>query len=148
MKRYAYKEAKQLIQSICEAAAAGKYDSREKFHAMMAAHPDLAVQGYNAFGKIFFWNSPSAHLYGYSETAAINKDLFETILPPEMQELARDMVLTATKTGKMPNAAACDLFQRSGDYVTVCSGHLIFQWDNAASPEFYGINVGIEPHPA
>lgn len=144
MRKYVYKEAQQLIQPICEAAAAGNYDTREKFYAMMNAHPDIAVQGYNSFGKIFFWNKPSAHLYGYSETAAVNRDLFETIIPPEMRPLARDQVQAATKTGRMPKASVCELLQRNGGFVTVFSGHLIFHWDHASVPEFYCIDVEIQ----
>jgi len=145
MKKFTYNKAKKLIQSICKAAADGEYDTREKFHAMLEAHPDVAVQGYNVFGKIFFWNKPSALLYGYSEAAAVNRDIFETILPPEMRPLARDLVFAATKTGKTPAASSCDLIHRNGEYVTVFSGHLMFQWDNATVPEFYCVDVGIEP---
>lgn len=148
MKKYVYAEAKKLIQSICDAAADGQYDSREKFHALMAAHPNLAVQGYNAFGKIFFWNQASANLYGHGEHAAINKDLFELILPPELRPLARDTVWTARRTGKTPDAAACDLLRYNGEYVTVFSGHVMFSWDNSSSPEFYRIDIEIAPQPA
>jgi PAS domain-containing protein len=144
IKKFAYKDAKKLIQSLCASAEAGEYDTREKFLAMLDAHPDLAAQGYNTFGKIFFWNQPSAVLYGYSETAAVNRDLFETLLPPELQQFARDMVFMARKTGKLPAAAAFDMLRRNGEYVTVFSGHLMFQWDNATSPEFYCIDLGIE----
>lgn len=146
IKKYAYKEARELITSTCQAAAAGEYDTREKFHAMVATHPDIAVQGYNIFGKIFFWNTPSAQLYGYSETAAVNKDLFETILPPEIRQLARAMVAAAPRTGKTPEAVSCDLLRRNGEYVTVFSGHLMFQWENATTPEFYFVAVEIQPH--
>jgi len=147
MKKYVYAEAKALIQSICKAAADGEYDAREKFLAMLEANPDVAAQGYNAFGKIFFWNKASAALYGYSETAAISKDLFELVIPPEMRQLARDMVLSASKTGKTPEASACDLFRHDGEYVTVFSGHLMFRWENPTTPEFYCIDVGIAPQP-
>jgi len=145
MKKYAYKDAKKLIQFICKASEAGEYDTREKFMAMLAANPDLASQGYNRFGKIFFWNSPSAALYGYSETAAVNKDLFEMLFPEELQKFACDMVFMACKTGKLPDAGVYDLLRRNGEYVTVFSGHLMFQWDNATSPEFYCIDLEIEP---
>jgi len=145
MKKYSYKEAKQLIQSICKAARDGEYDTREKFLAMLAANPDIAAQGYNPFGKIFFWNAASGRLYGYSETAAFNKDLFDLVIPPEMRQLARAMISAAAQTGKMPDPAACDLIQHNGEYVTVFSGHLMFQWDNCSSPEFYCVDVEIEP---
>ena len=144
-KTYIYEEAKTLIMSLCAAAAAGEYDTREKFHAMMADNPDLAVQGYNAYGKIFFWNIPATHLYGYSEAAAVNRDLFETILPPEMRSLARDMIMVATRTGKTPVPSACDLIRRNGEFVTVFSGHVMFQWENATTPEFYCLDVEIIP---
>ena len=145
-KKYTYEDAKNLVTTLCAAAMAGEYDTREKFQAMMADNPNLAVQGYNAYGKIFFWNVPSAHLYGYSETAAVNRDLFETILPPEMRSLARDMIMVATKTGKTPAPSACDLIRRTGEYITVFSGHVMFQWESVTTPEFYCLDVEIKPH--
>lgn len=147
-KTYSYEEARNNVTALCEAADAGGYDTREKFLAMMESNPNLAVQGYNAYGKIFFWNIPSAHLYGYSEAAAINRDIFETILPPEMRSLARDLITVATRTGKTPAPAACDLLQRSGEHVTVFSGHLMFQWENATTPEFYCLDLAIKPRAA
>ena len=145
MKKYVYAEAKKLIQSICKAAADGEYDTREKFLAMLEANPDVAAQGYNAYGKIFFWNEASSLLYGHSEAATFNKDIYETILPPEMRQLARDMVLSATQTDKTPEASSCDLLRHNGEYVTVFSGHLMFRWDSPSSPEFYCVDVGIAP---
>ena len=143
--KYPYKEAKKLIQSICKAAADGEYDTREKFHAMLEANPAVAVQGYNAFGKIFFWNKASTHLYGYREAFATTQDLFELVLPPEMRPLARDMILAASKNGKLPETSSCDLIHRNGHFVTVFSGHLMFRWDGPATPEFYCVDIGVEP---
>ena len=145
MKKYTYPEAKKLIQSICEAAKNGAYDTREKFFAMLNENPDVASQGYNAFGKIFFWNNASAHLYGYSEHAVFKKDVIELILPPELRLFARDMIQVARKTGKFPDAGSCDLIRSNGEYVTVFSGHLVFQWDEGTEPEFYCIDVAIDP---
>jgi len=144
-KKYFYKDAHKLVTSICEAADRGAYDTREKFHAMMEANPDVAVQGYNAFGKIFFWNIPSRHLYGHSETAAVNQDIFELILPPEMRQFARDVVAAAPRSGRTPAAASCDLIRCNGEPVTVFSGHLMFQWESASTPEFYCLDVEIIP---
>jgi len=144
MRKYTYAEGKQLIQSICNAAKEGEYDTREKFFALLRNHPEIAVQGYNAFGKIFYWNATSTRLYGYSEAAAFNKDLFDLILPPEMRQLARSVISMAVESGKTPDASACDLLHRDGGYVTVFSGHLMFRWDDAVPPEFYCVDVAIE----
>ena len=148
MNKYTYKEAKKHIHTICSAAEKGEFNTREKFLSLLKANPDIAAQGYNIFGKIFFWNTASAKLYGYNEAAAVNQDLFELLLPHELQQFGRDMMTMACKTGKFPDPAAFDLLRRNGEYVTVFSGHLMFQWDNASSPEFYCIDLGIETQPA
>lgn len=144
MVKYDYKMAKDAIDRICLSAKNGEYDTREKFMSMLAENPHIAAQGYNAFGKIFFWNNASAHLYGWSQHAAINQDLFEMILPDELRSLARDMVQVARRTGKFPEAGSCDLLHRNGDFVTVYSGHVVFQWDEGTEPEFYCIDLGID----
>lgn len=141
MKKYPYKEAKETITAICEAAAAGEFDSRDKFMIMLNRNPHIAVQGYNPYGKIFFWNDASAHLYGHSEASAVNQDLIELILPPEMHRLARDIITNGQKTGKMPDASACDLIRHNGEFVTVFSGHLMFRWSDTSIPEFYCIDL-------
>ncbi len=144
MKRYAYKNAQDMIDSICQMADEGYYDTREKFMAMVDDNSHIAIQGYNIFGKIFFWNTASSDLYGYRESEAINQDLVELILPPEMQPFARDMLQNSRKSGKMPEAAPCDLVRSSGSYITVYSGHLVFSWAEASTPEFYCIDVPLE----
>ena len=148
MKNNTYKAAKEIIDRICNAAKNGDYDTRGKFMSMLADHPHIAAQGYNAFGKIFFWNKASAQLYGWAEHAAINKDLFELVLPEELRSLARNMVQVARRTGKFPEAGSCDLLHRSGEYVTVYSGHMVFQWDEGIEPEFYCIDLAIDPDSA
>ena len=147
MKKHPYNTAKEAILDIYRAAVAGRFDSREKFMALLDANPHIAVQGYNPYGIIFYWNDASAHLYGYSEAAAINRNLFELILPPEMQPLAQDMIACAQKTGKTPEAGACDLLRHNGDIVTVFSGHLMFKWEDATVPEFYclDLEIGVNP---
>lgn len=143
MNTYPYREAKEIILSICRTAVDGKYDTRDKFMAMVEKNPNLAVQGYNPHGKIFYWNDAAVHLYGHSEAEAVNQDIFELILPPEMRGLARDMISCAAKTGNTPAANACDLIRKNGDLITVFSGHLVFKWDGSY-PEFYCIDLALE----
>jgi PAS domain-containing protein len=144
MTKFTYPKAKELILSICNAAKNGEYDTREKFMAMLDENPDLASQGYNAFGKIFFWNHASTGLYGHREHAVVSKNLFDLIIPPELRQFARDAVHVARTSGKFPEPGPCDLLRHNGEYVTVFSGHLVFQWDNGSVPEFYCIDVAID----
>jgi PAS domain S-box-containing protein len=143
MNRYPIEEAREAILSICRKAEKDGYHSREEFMTELDENPHIAAQGYNPFGKIFFWNTASARLYGYSEAAAINQNLFELILPPEMRPLALDMISCAHNTGRLPEAGACDLMRHNGGFVTVFSGHLMFNWEGASVPEFYCVDLPI-----
>lgn len=145
MNVYPYREAKSLIVSLCEASKNGDFATRNSFFDLLKTHPDLAVQGYNVFGKIFFWNEASRRLYGYTEKEAINEDLFDLILPLPMRQLARDMIASGAKTGKMPEANCCDLVHQDGHYVTVYSGHVMFKWEDSAVPEFYCVDLPTSP---
>lgn len=147
MKKHPYNEAKEEILRIYKLADSGELNSREKFMALLDANPHIAVQGYNPYGIIFYWNDASAQLYGYSEATAINRNIFDLILPPEMRSLAQDMISCAKKTGKTPEAGPCDLMRHDGEFVTVFSGHLMFKWGNASVPEFYCIDLAIGMNP-
>ena len=143
IKTYPYNQAKETIAEICRAAAEGEFDTREKFMAMLDSNPHIAAQGYNTYGKIFYWNDASTHLYGHSEASVFNQDLFELILPESMRSLARDMIQSAAKTGRMPEPSSCDLVRYNGERVTVFSGHLIFTW-GGTYPEFYCIDLPLD----
>ena len=142
-----FQDAKRIITEVVAAANAGAFETRAAFMDMLDQNPALAVQGYNAYGKIFFWNDASSHIYGHRESEAINQDLVDLILPQEMRLFARDMIAMARKTGKMPDPGAYDLVRRDGEYVTVYSGHLVFQWENATTPEFYCVDLAIDSEP-
>lgn len=143
MKKYPYPEAKALMRNLCDEAAAGCFDTRDKFMHLLAENGHLAAQGYNPYGKIFFWNEASVRLFGYSEQDAVNRDLFELILPGELRIFARDMIRCALRTQYMPDPSSCDLIHRDGRPVTVYTAHLMFRWEHVF-PEFYCINVPID----
>lgn len=148
MRAYSFEEAKSMINAFYKQAENGEFGTREEFLTHLDRNPHIAVQGYNAFGKIFHWNVASSHLYGYRESEAINQDRVELILPQEMRQLARSMIATAEESGKMPEPSSCELLHYNGHYVTVFSGHLVFQWDDATTPEFYCIELAINSSPA
>ncbi|MDF7807124.1 PAS domain-containing protein [Pontiellaceae bacterium B12219] len=144
MAEFSFQDAKTIIHAICNAAENNEFPTRKSFMDMLEANPHLAVQGYNAYAKIFYWNAASIGLYGYRLDEVVNKNLIELILPPEMRAFARDMISNGAKTGKMPEAGACDLLKSNGEYVTVYSGHIVFQWEHATSPEFYCIDLALQ----
>ena len=148
MKVYSLQDAKSIVAQACKAADANAFSTRESFLEYLDQNPHLATQGYNAYGKIFHWNEAASHLFGYRETEAINQDLVELILPQEVRLFARNIVSNALKTGKMPEPGCYDLLHFNGHYITVYSGHLVFMWEDATTPEFYCINLPIDSDPS
>ncbi len=149
MNRLTFNSAKETIRSICRDADKDRFTARTEFLRKLEQHPEIAVQGYNLFGKIFYWNDASARLYGHSAAEAVNRNLIELILPPEMRQFAFDLILNAAKTGRMPEPGAFDLMHQNGEYVSVFVGHLVFHWADASTPEFYYLNYPLfEPVPA
>lgn len=141
MTKYPYKEAKESIQAICHAAMAQECKSQDAFFSLMSKYPHIAIQGYNSRGIISYWSAQATELYGYSEAEAIGRNLFELILPPEIQKLATDMIASAERTGMLPESSPCDLLRATGELVAVYSGHIMFQWGE--EPEFFCIDLAI-----
>ena len=145
-KLYSIQDARAIIQDICDAAERGDYPTRASFLEMLAINPRIAAQGYNCFGKIFYWNAASVSMYGHRMEEAINQDLVELILPAEMRQFARDLIHNACRSGQMPAPAACDLLHKTGTPITVFSGHLVFNWNESTTPELYCIDLPISAH--
>ncbi|QBG48605.1 PAS domain-containing protein [Verrucomicrobia bacterium S94] len=143
MTQFSIHEAKTIIKKLCCFNEENRFPTRESFMDMLAMNPHVAVQGYNSFGKIFYWNNASVTLYGHRLEEAINKDLVELIIPPEMRKYVRDTIKLGAKNGIMPEPCICDLLQANGQYVTVYSGHLAFLWENSSTPEFYCLDLPV-----
>lgn len=144
MRKYSIQDAKAIIHELCFTAENNGFPTRDSFMDMLTLNPEIAVQGYNRFGKIFFWNEASISLYGHRLDEAVNKDLVELIMPPEMHQFAKDMMTRGAQTGHMPVPSPCDLLHADGSYVTVYSGHLAFSWDDASTPELYCLDLPLE----
>lgn len=54
-----------------------------QFKAVIENAPSVAIQGYDAEGKVRFWNHASEELYGYAEKDVLDKRLGEFLLSPE-----------------------------------------------------------------
>lgn len=147
MSQFTLQEARAIINELCETAENNGFPTRKSFMDMLALNPRIAVQGYNHFGKIFYWNNASITVYGHRIEEAVNQDLVELIIPPEMRQFARDMIARGARTGKMPDPGACDLVNAAGQYVTVYSGHIAFSWGNSSTAEFYCVDLPIAAGP-
>ncbi|MCS7208710.1 MAG: PAS domain S-box protein [Fimbriimonadales bacterium] len=62
--------------------------------------PTVAMQMFDAQGRVLFWNRASEQFYGYTADQAIGKTLDALILTPEQQREFMEMLQQVARTGK------------------------------------------------
>ncbi|MBB5018778.1 diguanylate cyclase (GGDEF)-like protein/PAS domain S-box-containing protein [Chitinivorax tropicus] len=85
----------------------------------------ISVQGYDRHRRVVYWNAASEHLYGYSRSEALGRQLEDLIIPPAM----REQVIAAVANWfdhKIPiPTGELTLTSKYGQAVHVLSSHLI-----------------------
>lgn len=103
---------------------------------------NVAVQGYNKFREVTYWNKASEIVYGYSGEEALGKKLEDLIIPDFMREdvirLHREWI---TKGIEIP-AGELPLLHKNGSIVYVYSSHVMLR-DTADDPEMFCIDIDI-----
>lgn len=64
-------------------------ESEERLRAVIEHTPNVAVQWYDSEGRVLFWNTASAVLFGWNESESLSRTLDQLIFTPEQ---ARDFV--------------------------------------------------------
>lgn len=75
----------------------------QQVRAILENAPTIAMQMYDAQGRVLFWNRASENLYGFTQEQAIGKPLSELILTPEEhQEFLELLQQVASKDQPAP----------------------------------------------
>ncbi len=103
--------------SICES----------NFRKLCDDNQAMSIQGYDAEGKVVYWNSASEKMYGYSAAEALGKTLYELIIPAPMQDDVKAAVAWMFEHREGIPAARLDLQHKSGSPVPVYSSHTVVE---------------------
>ena len=120
-------------------------------NSMMYSHPlqqffaqteTIAVQGFDQFMCITYWNFASEKLYGISSKQAIGKKIDQLIIPKELI-LSYQQNCKTWLSQKSPIAAIeWSLQHTNGESVELLSNHVISQ-DNQGCCEIYKIDIDL-----
>jgi PAS domain S-box-containing protein len=104
----------------------------------------IAVQGYDRHRRVFFWNSASERLYGWTRAEALGRLLEELIIPVPMRPFVVQAVdgWMAQGTLSMP-AEELDLLHKDGHLVAVLSSHTLRRRSDGA-PEMYCVDIDLK----
>ena len=99
-------------------------ESEQRMRQVFEQMPNIAVQGYNRFREVIFWNKTSEDIYGYTEQEALGQKLDDLIIPADY----KDEVITATdnflyRDIQIPTGEL-NLQRKDGSIVPVFSSHI------------------------
>lgn len=117
-------------------------ESEERFRSLLESVPTVAVQGYSMDGKTNYWNKASERFYGYTEEEAIDKNLLDLIIPPEMRGEVEKAIRYMADTGDPIPSAELSLMRKDKSLVSVYSSHSIVKIPGR-EPELFCIDIDL-----
>ena len=106
----------------------------------------VSVQGYAPDGSVFYWNRASEKLYGYRAEEALQSNLLELIIPPEMRESVRHN-LKGVREGRTIENGELELMRKDGSRVPVYSSHTVLRRPDE-EPELFCIDIDLSERKA
>lgn len=125
---------KQMEQALVE--------SEQRFRELCELLPNIAVQGYDQQGKIFFWNKASTRLYGYQKKQALGKQIVDLIIPENMQTEVRQVIRDFAEHNIQIPAGELELCHKDGSTVPIYSSHIKLT-NVDGEPEMYCIDIDL-----
>jgi len=117
--------------------------NEQRFRNIFESTTNIAVQGYNRYHEVIFWNKASQELYGFSADEVMGRKLEDLIIPDFMRSGVYDAIEDwhllnhAIPSGEIP------LQHKDGKEVWVYSNHVLIQTPN--DKEMYCLDIDLGP---
>jgi len=117
--------------------------SRRQLSASLENTPNVAVQWFNAEGRVIYWNRASEGLYGWRSDEAIGKFLDKLIFSEDEAARWRSALAEVVATGRSFGPTEYDTHTRSGELRSVESTAFVIPGDGAADRILVCMDVDI-----
>lgn len=117
--------------------------NEQRFRNIFEATRHIAVQGYNRFHEVIFWNKASEDLYGFTAAEAIGKKLEELIIPEHMRNIVFDAIENWHTNNQAIPSGELALKHADGYEVWVYSNHVMIETQGRR--EMYCLDIDLEP---
>ena len=116
--------------------------SEGRFRQLLESLPAVAIQGYDPYGTVLYWNQASERLYGFTAQEALGRNLLDLIIPPEIRNEVHQAMRDMAESRRPIPRAELSLLCRDGSRVTVDSSHLLLDGPDG-SPEIYSVDIDL-----
>lgn len=117
-------------------------DSEKRFRILLQNVPAIAVQGYDLDGGIRYWNQASEQLYGYNAEEVIGNNLFDLIIPIELQEKVRQDFRHMAVSSRPIAPTELSLVHKDGTRIPVLTSNIIIEMPGC-DPELFSFDVDL-----
>lgn len=133
-----------FIRNITEQERARKMlvESESRFRSIFEKVPTVAVQGYDRYRNVLYWNQASEALYGYTEDEARGRKLEDLIIPDELKPQVVSEVDDWIAGVPVAEPSEMVLKRADGAPVSVFSSHLMLTGLDG-HPEFYCVDLDL-----
>jgi diguanylate cyclase (GGDEF)-like protein/PAS domain S-box-containing protein len=117
--------------------------NEQRFRNIFETTRNIAVQGYNRFHEVIFWNKASEDLYGFSAANAMGKKLEDLIIPGFMREGVHQAIENWHEKDEAIPSGELALQDAKGNEVWVYSNHVLIDTPN--QKEMYCLDIDLGP---
>jgi diguanylate cyclase (GGDEF)-like protein/PAS domain S-box-containing protein len=117
-------------------------ESESRFRNLLQDIPSVAVQSYGSEGVLHYWNKASEHLYGYSKTEAIGKDIIKLLLPIDKRDSYQQAMQQMFVTAQAMPTLELSLLHKNGSRVDIFAYHAYIH-TRGQQPEVFCIAIDI-----
>lgn len=134
-----------LARNITKRMSAHKSDlaNEQRFRNIFESTTNIAVQGYNRFHEVIFWNKASEDLYGFKASEAMGQKLEDLIIPDFMRNGVYEAIENWHLLGHVIPSGEIPLKDKAGNEVWVYSNHVLIQTPN--DKEMYCLDIDLGP---
>ncbi|HTF95954.1 MAG TPA: EAL domain-containing protein [Cellvibrio sp.] len=117
--------------------------NEQRFRNIFETTRNIAVQGYNRFHEVIFWNKASEDLYGFSAAEAMGKKLENLIIPGFMRDAVHQGIEDWHEKDSAIPSGELALLGKDGKEVWVYSNHVLI--DTPDQKEMYCLDIDLGP---
>lgn len=118
-------------------------ENEQRFRNIFESTRNIAVQGYNRFHEVIFWNKASEDIYGFSAAEAMGKKLEDLIIPGFMREGVHQAIENWHEKDEAIPSGELALQDAKGNEVWVYSNHVLI--DTPDQKEMYCLDIDLGP---
>lgn len=117
--------------------------SETKIRKLLDDISEIPVQGYTPDGTVLYWNKASETTYGYSSNDLIGKNIYQYIVPEEIEADVKANARKLVSTGVAPDAKLWLLKTKSGEKIHILTHYVLL--NEREGPEIFCFDVNLEP---